>query len=215
MNIIAHRGFWTNSSEKNSKIAFERALELGFGIETDFRDFDSKIVVSHDIPDENCMNLADFINLIESINSKVTLAINVKSDGLQSIFKKNEKLKNLNHFFFDMSVPDCLGYQKCQLPYYTRFSDIELSPSLYDKSEGVWLDNFSTGELNLDMLEKFILDGKKVALVSPELHSFEHLKYWESLKNFLSNKSFLLDDSIALCTDFPIIAKEFFCDKND
>jgi hypothetical protein len=212
MDIIAHRGVWKSNCEKNSLTAFQTALELGFGIETDFRDYNANIVISHDIPDENCISLDEFLDLVEMFNTTSTLAINVKSDGLQSIFKKNEKLKKINHFFFDMSVPDCLGYQRCQLPYYTRFSDIELTPSLYDKSEGVWLDNFSTGELNLAMLEKFILDGKKVSLVSPELHSFEHIKYWKSLKDFLSNKSFLLNDSIALCTDFPLIAKEYFCE---
>lgn len=210
MNIIAHRGYWKENSEKNSKIAFERALEMGFGIETDFRDFDSNIVISHDVPDESCMKLSDFVELVESINSNVTIAINVKSDGLQSIFSENRQLENINHFFFDMSVPDCLGYKICNLPYYTRYSDLEPTPSLYEFSEGVWLDRFYSNILDLNMLEEFILSGKKVTLVSPELHGFEYLEYWKSLKHFLENKIGLLDDSIALCTDFPLAAKEYF-----
>ena len=35
MNIIAHRGYWKVSSEMNTRVAFERALINGFGIETD------------------------------------------------------------------------------------------------------------------------------------------------------------------------------------
>ena len=31
--ILAHRGYWKNESEKNSKTAFERAFDNGFGIE--------------------------------------------------------------------------------------------------------------------------------------------------------------------------------------
>ena len=46
MKIIAHRGFWIKDSEKNTVKAFERALENGFGIETDLRDYNQKIVAS-------------------------------------------------------------------------------------------------------------------------------------------------------------------------
>jgi hypothetical protein len=35
IKIIAHRGFWYKPEEKNTLAAFERALQNGFGIETD------------------------------------------------------------------------------------------------------------------------------------------------------------------------------------
>jgi glycerophosphoryl diester phosphodiesterase len=35
-------------SEQNTEAAFRRALENGFGIETDFRDCGGSLVVSHD-----------------------------------------------------------------------------------------------------------------------------------------------------------------------
>jgi glycerophosphoryl diester phosphodiesterase len=53
MKIIAHRGMWFNKHEQNTLVAFERALENGFGIETDFRDFNGSLVISHDLPLEN------------------------------------------------------------------------------------------------------------------------------------------------------------------
>ena len=37
IKILAHRGFWKEETEKNTKIAFERAFNSGFGIETDPR----------------------------------------------------------------------------------------------------------------------------------------------------------------------------------
>ena len=33
IKILAHRGFWKEETEKNTKTAFERAFNSGFGIE--------------------------------------------------------------------------------------------------------------------------------------------------------------------------------------
>ena len=46
IKILAHRGFWKEETEKNTKIAFERAFNSGFGIETDLRDIKGEIVIS-------------------------------------------------------------------------------------------------------------------------------------------------------------------------
>ena len=48
--ILAHRGFWQSEDEKNTKVAFERAFDNGFGIETDLRDIKGTIVISHNMP---------------------------------------------------------------------------------------------------------------------------------------------------------------------
>ena len=50
VEILAHRGFWKKESEKNTQIAFERAFDKGFGIETDLRDIKGEIVISHNMP---------------------------------------------------------------------------------------------------------------------------------------------------------------------
>lgn len=39
MKIIAHRGYWIDSSEKNSSNALRKALEQGYGFESDLRDY--------------------------------------------------------------------------------------------------------------------------------------------------------------------------------
>jgi len=39
MLVISHRGYWKELAEKNRPIAFERSFALGFGTETDIRDY--------------------------------------------------------------------------------------------------------------------------------------------------------------------------------
>ncbi|MCG6306599.1 hypothetical protein K6U21_20885, partial [Vibrio vulnificus] len=87
IDIIAHRGVWTIPLEQNTEEAFKSAFINGFGIETDLRDFNQNIVISHDMPKEGCMTFSDFISMASS-NNNVTLALNIKSDGLQSTLGK-------------------------------------------------------------------------------------------------------------------------------
>ena len=50
MEIIAHRGFWRKKTDQNTIGAFKLALNNHFGIETDIRDQNGQLVISHDIP---------------------------------------------------------------------------------------------------------------------------------------------------------------------
>jgi hypothetical protein len=207
LDIIAHRGYWIEQNEKNSVGAFKLALEHGFGIETDLRDFNGNVVISHDIPTEHCITFKQFMAIVQEYPSQ-TLSLNIKSDGLQELSKKDLG-SYPDYFFFDMSVPDTLGYSRSQLIFFTRFSDIELHPTLLNESAGVWLDNFSSNVLDVNSLDGFLDLNKKVVLVSPELHGFKYGEYWNQLQKYLKlnpEKSL----SIGLCTDKPLDAKEFF-----
>ncbi|YCO03487.1 PI-PLC domain-containing protein [Vibrio sp. VNB-15] len=206
VDIIAHRGVWNKVSEQNTEEAFKLAFINDFGIETDLRDFDGKIVISHDMPSKDNMTVTKFFDLSLS-NPHVTLALNIKADGLVEILNKID-IKN-PHFYFDMSVPDMLHYYKNKKPFYTRYSDMELTPSLYQESQGIWLDNFRDDSLALDTLSQFLIDGKKVVLVSPELHKRNESKYWGDLKSFLVNNQ-RFANNVGLCTDFPFKAREYF-----
>jgi glycerophosphoryl diester phosphodiesterase len=206
LNIIAHRGFWSDISEQNSELAFRKALENGFGIETDLRDFNQNIVISHDMPTQSCMTLDKFLALCAP-TPELVLALNVKADGLQSCLLKST-IKN-SHFFFDMSVPDMLGYKKNELNFFTRYSDIEQSPSLYNQCDGVWLDNFKDENLDVPALLKFLKEKKRVVLVSPELHKRCEKNYWATLKEILTNYP-EYRAHIGMCTDFPLKAKGYF-----
>lgn len=212
INIIAHRGLWNEIAEQNTLVSFHRALSLGFGIETDLRDFNQEIVISHDMSTSDCLQLSKFLEVCDNVSPEALLALNIKSDGLQKELIRN-KIKN-PHFFFDMSVPDMLGFKKNGLIFYTRYSDIEADPCFYEEVEGVWLDNFSSNQLEISVLKRFLQDGKKVILVSPELHKRDEKKYWQTLKEFLYRFP-QYEYVVGICTDFPLKARNYFYDQQN
>ena len=50
MIILSHRGYWKSEKERNQEVAFHRSFDLGYGTETDIRDIQGKLVISHDMP---------------------------------------------------------------------------------------------------------------------------------------------------------------------
>jgi hypothetical protein len=207
MKIIAHRGYWFDSSEKNTLVAFSRALEGGFGIETDFRDFNGQLVISHDIPVDNAMKVDEFINLCKQYPVSSQIALNIKSDGLYSLVKKLiSESGMLNYFVFDMSVPDTRGYLSAQIPVFTRLSEYETAPAFFEQSQGIWLDAFESEWYDATVINNLLDSNKQVAIVSPELHGRSHLDLWQ----FLKMHDFHNHKLVSLCTDFPLEAKEYF-----
>lgn len=208
MKIISHRGFWQNKNEKNQRIAFERSVEMSFGIETDVRDSHGTLVISHDIPSGNDITLIEFLDIVG--DSSIPLAMNIKSDGLVSHVKAAmEKKKIQNWFAFDMSIPDMRGYVQHNLPIFTRVSELEKIPILLNESIGIWLDEFHSTWYSPDNINQFLSNGKYVCIVSPELHGRNHIQTWHMLK------SLSLHPNLMLCTDFPDKAQDFFGGTND
>src|SRR3546814_4935266 len=114
MQILAHRGFWNVPEEKNSWTAIERAFASGFGIETDIRDQHGRLVISHDPPSGRCIDFQDVLALHRRHGAPGPMALNVKADGLQGLFTAEFAGAPTNaddYFFFDMSIPDALGYR--------------------------------------------------------------------------------------------------------
>lgn len=207
MTILSHRGFWRIESEKNKLVSFRRSFLLNFGVETDIRDYDTELVISHDMADDNCLLVDTFFESYTEINSNLPLAINIKADGLQ------EKLKILlnkfnieNYFVFDMSVPDGLLYLRHGLKVFTRQSEYEKEPSFYGEACGVWLDEFKGHWINERVILSHIQDNKKICIVSPDLHKRDYLREWEEYK-YIEQKFGI---NLMICTDYPEIAKEFF-----
>jgi hypothetical protein len=211
MKIIAHRGYWLNPEEKNTVIAFERALNLGFGIETDLRDAGGEIVISHDMPCGGEMNLQDFFGMCVSYPIGRPLALNIKSDGLRLVLKQNLEqwgIAESEYFVFDMSFPDAISYIAAGLPAYTRISEYETTPILISQMSGVWVDAFHSEWYVEEDLSALLKQGKKICIVSPELHGRPHMPLWVNLKKWKLH----ISHQMRLCTDFPMLAKEFFCD---
>ena len=113
MIILSHRGYWKKPSQKNTKIAIQKSFQCGFGLETDLRDLAGSIVVSHDPPVESLYDLDELFTECRNNYSDLTMALNIKADGLQDKLKqKLNKYSIQNYFVFDMSIPDTIGYIK-------------------------------------------------------------------------------------------------------
>lgn len=207
MKIISHRGYWKGAVEKNTNIAFERSFSLNYGTETDFRDYMEEIVISHDIANNTCVTANEFFKIFVRYNPSLTLALNIKADGLQKhMLALLKRYKIEQYFVFDMSIPDTIGYIENGIKFYSRQSEYELEPVFYDKCNGVWLDSFTDIWYDVDLIKKHIRNGKQVAIVSADLHKRDPYKLW----CYLKQNNLHVNESLILCTDTPENATAFF-----
>lgn len=203
MIVLSHRGYWLEVSEKNQKIAFDRSFDLNFGTETDIRDLNGSLVISHDMPNGKEMELAEFTRIVGDRN--LPLALNIKADGLvSSLIHTMQSTKLTNWFVFDMAVPDMRAYLQAGIPVYTRMSEVERSPAWLEQATGVWLDAFHDVWYDADHVKELLDSGKKVCIVSCELHGRNPESLWNMLIP-ISNHPALM-----LCTDYPEKAQAFF-----
>jgi hypothetical protein len=206
MEILSHRGYWVESSERNGSAAFERSFNLSYGTETDVRDFAQRLVISHDPPANASLLLTDVLALLGS--RALSLALNVKADGLAgSIREALDVAENETAFVFDMAVPDMRSYFSAGVPVFTRMSEFEREPVWLDRSTGVWLDAFEHLWYDREMLVGLLDLGKRVCVVSPELHGREFEPTWDLLAEFSTRPNLML------CTDKPEQASEWFGGK--
>jgi glycerophosphoryl diester phosphodiesterase len=214
LKIISHRGFWISEHEKNTVAAFTRSLECGYGIETDVRDCNGKLVISHDLPSQVTYLfdefLATYCKFSKMKNSSLYIAINIKSDGLQDKVKKLlDKYKIQHYFVFDMSVPDTINYIKQGVVVFSRVSELENNNTLNLMTNGIWLDQFYGDWYKAEIIKELVDSYNQVCVVSPELHNRSKDKCWEMLLKLPEN----IRSRIMLCTDLPDKAKEFFYEK--
>ena len=101
-----------------------------------------------------------------------------------------------------MAVPDIIGYIQEDLNFFTRQSEYENNPSFYDQANGVWLDEFKGHWINEEVIMEHINNGKKVVIVSPELHGRKYLQEWQNYKQIIKNNN-LDDNDLMICTDYP------------
>lgn len=202
MKSFSHRGFLQTPEEKNTETAFQRTILSGFGTETDIRDLNGQLVVSHDPPHGGEMLWEDLLDKFD--HSGLTLAVNIKSDGLATKLGDAFSGRTIDWFAFDMSGPEMVRYRKARLPYYTRHSDVEPDPILYDEASGVWLDAFDCQWFDQRTIITHLDKGKSVCVVSPELHGRDPHSLWQELM--------VLADvpGVILCTDKPDIARQVF-----
>jgi glycerophosphoryl diester phosphodiesterase len=202
MEVLAHRGLWRQPSDGNSLEALVGAAEAGFGIEFDVRDARGEVVVAHDPVPGDSLPLEDLLWALP--DSVGTLAVNIKSDGIAPPVA--DAIAGREWFAFDMSGPQTLAYLAIGAPVFTRISDIEPQPLLADEASGFWIDAMRDDWLTTDVLLALAMGGRRLAIVSPELHGRAHQATWDMLRGLPAS----LGERMMLCTDYPREAREFF-----
>jgi glycerophosphoryl diester phosphodiesterase len=201
--VLSHRGYWLDPTEKNSTTAFRRSFDLGFGLETDVRDCRGELVISHDMPGGQELKLDEFLAILR--DRPLPLAVNIKADGLASkLASAMQRHAVADWFVFDMAVPDMLAYFNAQVPVFTRMSEVEPQPILLEKSSGIWLDSFYSDWFSGHHVDELLDTGKRICIVSPELHGRCHESLWELLLPLRDHPR------IMLCTDLPEKARGYF-----
>jgi len=209
MIILSHRGLWQNVDERNKRVAFVRSFDDGFGTETDLRDICGKIVISHDMPNGDEITFEQVLQIMDGRN--LPLALNIKADGQAiAIQELLRKYNHTNYFTFDMSIPDMVVQIATGLNVFTGQSDLIEQPILLDKCGGVWLDAFNSDWYDAGRLDEIVAKSGRVCIVSADLHKRDTTYQWKEIKK---SKSFN-GDNLMLCTDKPLLAKEYFYDKN-
>jgi len=204
--LLSHRGCWTHGLAKNSAPALARSFAAGYGVETDVRDCAGALLISHDAPRPPLMTLQELLALASAgAPGRPTLALNIKADGLADMLAPLLRPHaQLDCFVFDMAVPDMRAYFAAGIPVFARLSEVEPVPAWLDRCAGVWLDAFETEWYGMADIEALLEQGKRVCVVSPELHGRAHRALWSALKPVAHHPRFLL------CTDHPDVALEFF-----
>lgn len=210
-NILAHRGWWVSADQKNSPEAMRKALDAGFGIETDFRDFVGQLVISHDPPQSltGLMTAAEFLFAQKASGFEARIAVNVKADGLCTLLVNAIVAQGLpldEYFAFDTSVPDGLDYLKSNFPIYSRLSEYEDRPSYGHASAGIWVDSFFGDFPQVERSTALLQAGYRVCIVSSELHGRDHLKLWADI----AEAGLHTNPRFEICTDFPYEALQKF-----
>jgi len=192
--IYAHRGLWKESGlVPNSIESLELAFEKGFAIETDVRDQQKEIVISHD----PC-GTAKYRSFNQELLSFGSIAINIKSDGLVPQFKElRGHLEKSNSFVFDCSFPQILQFRKASIPHALRISEYE--KELPWNPDYIWLDAFNDDWWIKDAKIRKLMDQTPTIIVSPELHGREFLLSWEEFSKLTQEV-----ENIGICTDLPL-----------
>jgi hypothetical protein len=208
MIILSHRGYWKTAEEKNSRIAFVRSFQQGFGTETDVRNCGGRLVVSHDPPTGGELSWAEMLGVLD--RRSLPIAVNIKADGIaRAVAEAMRQAGVVDWFTFDMSVPEMLLQLRLGLPVMTRASEYEEVPACLDQAMGVWLDAFHHDWYDDGVISHFLDAGKRVCIVSAELHKRDHRACWERLARFEARAH----PGLMLCTDRPEEAAAVFGDN--
>jgi len=222
MLILAHRANLTGPvpAIENTLAATAAALEAGFGIETDLRrDAGGRDYIAHDpaawTPETD---FAAFSALFRRYPS-CCIAMNVKELGYEQHLIARQLAGDFgaNSFLFDFELleRDTPGRSQRLIRALPNGAQAVLASRVSDRGESigqalsipaqiVWLDEFDGPWATAAEVATLRAAGRRVFMVSPELHGVEDEARRRRWGEF---HSWGLD---GLCTDFPLEAREFF-----
>jgi hypothetical protein len=210
IKFLAHRGLWFELQERNTPAALFRGLDRGYGLETDVRDLNGELVISHDLPDTaSAIPVAQLLRYYREGGFTSTLGLNIKSDGLQDkLFDQLKAHKLKNYFVFDMSIPDTLGYLKRNLTTFIRRSELEHHPELALRSHGIWLDELLAPWIDSRIIVAQAALTNAICIVSGEVHGRGYADQWAHIARAVD--AGCPPEKLMLCTDIPQAAEKFF-----
>lgn len=222
IDLLAHRANVDGPvpASENSVAATRRALELGFGIETDLRrDKEQRLYIAHDPqPWSEQNNFIKFAALFRSFPDR-TIAMNVKELGYEAdliSLQASGDLGNKSFYFdFELLEPTSPGRSQKLIQTLPGGGKASLASRLSDRGEPleqclsipadiVWADEFDSLWLAGEQVEQIHSARRKFYAISPELHGFDEttrLKRWRDFKEWGID---------GLCTDYALSAREFF-----
>lgn len=210
--LLAHRGLWQSDVAPNSHAALVAAARAGFGIETDLRDLAGSLVISHDPAKIDSLHALESLRAIsEAASAPITLALNVKSDGLAPLLAPILEVVGCNTvFFFDMSVPQLVTYARSNLPVAIRISEFEpFRPALLEQLGGlplrIWLDSFDSDWWLDDSTINQLSMSATMTIVSPEIHGRDPRPVWDWFMSATREGA-----DVYLCTDSPNLVLELY-----
>jgi glycerophosphoryl diester phosphodiesterase len=222
IDILAHRANLTGPQPalENSFAATQRALELGFGLETDLRrDPQNRFYIAHDPQPWTAENdLGKFAALFRRFSDR-TIAMNVKELGYEAALIALQHSGDLGgktfYFDFELLEPKAPGNAQRLIQQLPSGDRTAMASRLSDRGESleqclaipasvVWADEFDSLWLTRQEVEAVHDAGRKFYAISPELHGFDEaarLKRWQQFKDWQID---------GLCTDYALSAREFF-----
>lgn len=196
VQIICHRGWWGTPADQNTFAAFVRAAAAGCGVELDVRDWEGELVVAHDpyLSHQGRQTWFRDVATLAAARPDLPLLVNVKACGLAPLFCRERPPASA--VFFDMAPADLPAYSRRRLPYLCRVAPHEpAAPAVARDAAGWWVDGMGDPDYFPE------LPGR-VFVASPDLHGVDPLPLWRKIRDG--------GGAVALCTDRPAEAAEFF-----
>lgn len=215
MEILSHRGIGFGEPE-NSVIGFKKALTSGFGLEIDVRQgATGEVVISHDEPLNSAVSLnevADFLT-----QSTITIAVHLKQQTEKVWRPVCEIFVNRpNMFLFDPTIETARAIKSAFPNIKLAFSvgESHFSPTIYlleevlnlPECDYIWWDEWVTvgSVYNISQLEKIRAAGKRLYVISPELHKYTNPPHEQAQNPQQCWKELLKFGVDGICTDFPL-----------